>query len=113
MRPEIDGKPNSTKGVSADAFLQSYMSEDPAPYADIGSQHSFLSNKAGELGVDRLFRFEDLGALVAYLNKRLRTDVAVGRLNASPACVADLSAETAAAYRRHAAKDFALYESLR
>lgn len=112
MRPEIDGKPASSKGVSADDFILSYMSDEPQPYAQIGGQHSFLTNKAGELGVDKLFRFDDLGTLVAYLNKRLRVDVSIDHLNASPKPADDVSADVAEAYRIYAAKEFALYESV-
>lgn len=112
MRPEIDGKPTSSKGVSVDDFIQSYMSDEPQPYAQIGGQHSFLINKAGELGVDKLFRFDDLGTLVAYLNKRLRVDVSIDHLNASPKPADEVSADVAEAYRIYAAKEFALYESV-
>ena len=112
MRPEIDGKPNSTKGVSADDFILSYMSDEPATYANVGSQHAFLHNKAGELGVDRLFRFDDLSALVSYLNMRLRVEVTIAHLNASPANDRGVSPDVADAYRRYAAKEYALYESV-
>lgn len=112
MRPEVDGKPASTKGVSADDFILSYMSDDPAPYAQVGSQHNFLTNKVGDLGVDQLFRFEDLGKLVAYLNKRLRVNVAIDRLNVSPKRADVVSADVVQAYRRYAAKEFTLYESV-
>ncbi len=111
-RSEIDGKPASSKGVSADDFILSYMSDDPAPYARIGSQHEFLHNKAGELGVDQLYRFDNLAPLIAYLNKRLRVDVTIDHLNASPKSAELVSPEIAAAYRRYAAKEFTLYESV-
>lgn len=111
-RPEIDGKPASSRGVSADDFVLSYMSEEPAPYARIGSQYEFLHNKAGDLGVDQLYRFDDLSPLVAYLNKRLRVDVSIDHLNASPTVTDVVSPDVAAAYRAYAAKDFALYESV-
>jgi len=111
-RPEIDGKPASSRGVSADDFILSYMSEEPAPYARIGSQYEFLHNKVGDLGVDQLYRFDDLSPLVAYLNKRLRVDVSIDHLNASPKVTDVVSPDVAAAYRAYAAKDFALYESV-
>lgn len=112
MRPELEGKPNSTSGVTADEFILSYISDAPAPYADLGSQHTFLHNKAGDLGVDRLFRFDDLGALVAYLNKRLRVTVELEHLNASPVASSAVSSDVADAYRRYAAKEYTLYESV-
>lgn len=111
-RPEIDGKPASSRGVSADDFILSYMSDDPAPYARVGSQYEFLHNKAGDLGVDQLYRFDDLSPLVANLNKRLRVDVAIDHLNASPKTADVVSPDVVAAYRSFAAKEFALYESV-
>ena len=112
MRPGIDGQPNSTKGVSANEFVLSYMSEEPAPYAKVGSQWTFLHNRAGRLGVDKLYRFDDLATLVGYLNKRLGVDVAIAHLNASPPAAGSVAPEVVAAYRRYAAKEFMLYEGL-
>ena len=43
-RPQLDGRKNSTKNVSFDEFLLSYLAQDPPPYADLGSQGRFVTN---------------------------------------------------------------------
>ena len=111
-RPENDGAENSSKGVSADEFIRSYISDDPAPWAQVGSQYTFVTNKHDELGVDRLYRFDDLPRLAGFLNKRLGQNVSLGRINISPQIGDDVSEETKRAYRDFASKDFDLFESL-
>ena len=52
----------STRGMSFDEFVQAWC-QDPRPaFADVGSQGRFLRPRQGE-GVDRLFRYEDIGDL--------------------------------------------------
>ena len=41
QRPELDGTPNSTKGISFDAFIAEYLSADPKPFAKFGNQYRF------------------------------------------------------------------------
>ena len=37
-RDEIAGRPNSTRGVSFDAFVEEWLKERPAPWAAVGAQ---------------------------------------------------------------------------
>ncbi|MFM7444843.1 MAG: hypothetical protein ACKO2N_13205, partial [Tabrizicola sp.] len=106
QREETDaGK--STRGVSFDDFVRAWC-QDPRPdFADVGSQGKFLRPRQGE-GVDRLFRYEEIGTFVQFLEERLDCEIILPRLNVSPPGVTELSAETAALLREHAAEDFAL-----
>jgi len=110
QREETDaGK--STKGMSFDAFVQAWC-EDPRPdFADVGSQGKFLRPRQG-VGVDRLFRYEEIGTFVHFLEERLDCEITLPRLNVSPPGAMELSAGTEARLRDVAAEDFALYATL-
>ena len=101
----------STRGMSFDAFVQAWC-RDPRPdFADVGSQARFLRPRQGQ-GVDRLFRYEEIGTFVHFLEDRLGCEIILPRLNVSPPGAVELSAETEALLREVAAEDFALHASL-
>lgn len=110
QRDETDaGK--STKGISFDAFVRAWC-QDPRPdFADVGSQGKFLRPRQG-VGVDRLFRYEEIDSFVHFLEERLDCEITLPRLNVSPLGATELSAETEALLRDVAAEDFALYATL-
>lgn len=102
----------STAGISFDAFVRAWCSEVRPEFADVGSQDRFLRSKDGA-GVDRLFRYEDIGSFVHFLEERLNCEIILPRLNVSPSGATELSAETEALLREAAAADFALYDTLK
>lgn len=110
QREETDaGK--STKGMSFDDFALAWC-QDPRPdFADVGSQGKFLRPRQG-VGVDRLFRYEEIDSFVHFLEERLGCEITLPRLNVSPPGSTVLSARTEARVREVAAEDFALYETL-
>lgn len=111
QRDEIADPRKSTAGMSFDQFVRDYMQDPRPPHADVGSQAKFLSGKDG-LGVDRLFRYDDIDALVQFLEDRLGCEIVLPRLNVSPEASLDIAPETVTGLRSFAADDFALYESL-
>lgn len=101
----------STAGMSFDTFVQAWC-QDPRPgFADVGSQERFLRPRQGE-GVDRLFRYEEIGEFVHFLEDRLDCEITLPRLNVSPKGQTELSAKTEALLHEVAAEDFALYATL-
>ncbi len=111
QRPEIEGTPRSTAGLSFDRFVNDWC-DDPQPdHAAVGSQARFLAPKA-ERGVDHLFRYEEIDRFVDFLEDRLGHEIILPRVNVSPDGNLDLSEATEARLRQAAAKDFALYQSL-
>jgi hypothetical protein len=101
----------STRGMSFDAFVQAWC-EDPRPgFADVGSQGKFLRPRQG-VGVDRLFRYEDIGTFVHFLEERLDCEIILPRLNVSPPGATELSAATEALLQAAAAEDYGLYRTL-
>ena len=101
----------STRGMGFDDFVRAWC-QDPRPdFADVGSQARFLRPRQGQ-GVDRLFRYEEIGTFVHFLEERLGCEIILPRLNVSPPGATELSAETEALLREVAAEDFALYATL-
>lgn len=110
QREETDaGK--STKGMTFDAFVRAWCQDERPEFADVGSQGKFLRPRQG-VGVDRLFRYEDIGTFVRFLEERLDCEITLPRLNVSPPGATEITAETAAMLREVAAEDFALYATL-
>ncbi|WP_149587040.1 sulfotransferase family 2 domain-containing protein [Tabrizicola flagellatus] len=110
QRDEADaGK--STRGMSFDEFVRAWCSDPRPDFADVGSQAKFLRPRQG-VGVDRLFRYEEIDGFVRFLEDRLDCEITLPRLNVSPAGTTELTPATAALLREVAAEDFALYASL-
>jgi hypothetical protein len=110
QREETDPA-RSTREMSFDDFVRAWC-QDPRPaFADVGSQEKFLRPRQG-VGVDRLFRYEEIGTFVAFLEDRLDCEVILPRLNVSPPGVTELSPATEALLHEVAAEDFTLYRTL-
>jgi hypothetical protein len=111
QRDELADPKRSTSAMTFDAFVQAWCRDEPPQFAAVGSQAKFLKPRQGK-GVDRLFRYEEMGTFVDYLENRLNCEIILPRLNVSPVGKTDLSLETTTLLRRVAAPDFALYETL-
>jgi hypothetical protein len=102
----------STQGMTFDAFVRAWC-EDPRPeFADVGSQARFLRPRQG-VGVDRLFRYEEIDSFVHFLEDRLGCEIILPRVNVSPPGATDLAPETLALLQKVAADDYAMYETLK
>ncbi|MFO7920570.1 gamma-glutamyl kinase [Rhodobacteraceae bacterium W635] len=111
-RPQLDGKANSTRGMSFDTFVDAWLSADQPGFAQVGSQANFLCDDAGRVAVDRLFRHDRMGELVAFLENRLDAALELPRSNVSPPGPTDLSDEMRGRLHREAEAEFTLWESL-
>jgi hypothetical protein len=101
----------STRSMSFDEFVRAWCSDPRPDVADIGSQARFLRPRQGA-GVDRLFRYEEIGTFVDFLEDRLGCEIILPRINVSPPGETSLSPETEARLAEVAAEDFDLYRSL-
>lgn len=111
-RDTLAGHPNSTAGVSFDAFVAAYCRGDPPPFARVGSQAKFLEPQRNGTRVTHLFRFDDQDGLRGFLGSRLGVAIETGVFNRSPVLALDLCAQTEARLRRKHAADFTLYDSI-
>lgn len=101
----------STRGMTFDAFVRAWCAEPRPDFADVGSQERFLRPRQG-VGVDRLFRYEEIETFVQFLEDRLGCEVTLPRVNVSPPGATEMTAETLALFREVAADDYAMYETL-
>jgi hypothetical protein len=102
----------STRGMTFDAFVRAWCEDQRPEFADVGSQAKFLRPRHG-VGVDRLFRYEEIDTFVHFLEDRLGCEIILPRVNVSPSAKTELSAETLALLQKVAADDFAIYETLK
>ena len=111
-RPFMDGKPNSTKGISFDEFVLAYMKGDKPGFADVGSQANFMKTQPNGIGITHHFRYEDQPRLQAFLQDRLGVSLELTRENVSPQMELNLSSEVEKRFRRKFAEEFDLYASI-
>lgn len=111
QRDGVGNPKKSTKGISFDDFVQAYCTENRPEFANVGSQARFLKASDGKW-VDHLFRYEDIGAFVHFLEEKLNCEISLPRLNVSPPGSLALSAKTENLLHRFAEKDFEMYRTL-
>ncbi len=109
-REDVMEAEKSTRGMEFADFVRGYM-RDPRPaFAEVGAQAKFLSGMNGEvLGVDKLFRYENIAAFVAYLEEQLDFAIELPHENVSPAGDLALADDLAERLRAHLAQEYALY----
>lgn len=112
QRPFLDGKPNSTKGISFDDFVLAFCKGDKPGFANVGSQAKFLAPQKNGCKVTHLFRYEDQERLKGFLEDRLNTRIALERRNVSPDMDLSLSPAVEQKLRRKCAAEFDLYGSI-
>ena len=111
-RPQLSGKPNSTKGIGFDEFVAAWLEPRRPDFAEVGSQANFLTDDKGRPAVDRIFRYDRMADLVAFFETRLETALDVPRANVSPKGPVELSDTMRARLEREAAAEFDLWRSL-
>ncbi|WP_071673312.1 gamma-glutamyl kinase [Nioella nitratireducens] len=108
-RPQLDGKSNSTAGMSFDDFVDAWLAPKRPDFADVGSQATFLTDDQGRLAVDRVFRYDQMSDLVDVLETRLETSLDLPRANVSPQAPVALSEAMQSRLHREAAAEFDLW----
>lgn len=84
-RESLDGKPQSTEGVSFDAFVEAWLAPgEPPEFARVGRPSRFVAAPKGAPPLDHLFRYDRLDRLAAFLSERFRSEFEFPRLNVSP-----------------------------
>lgn len=112
QRPFMNGKPNSTAGISFDEFVDAYCRGNRPGFANVGSQAKFLEPRPNGTRVTHLFRYEDQASIQAFLEQRLNVSLNLQRLNVSPEAELTLSERIADKLRRKCAEEFDLYASI-
>jgi hypothetical protein len=108
----LDGTPVSTAEISFDHFVEALLSDDPPPYAQIGSQFNFLTDKKGRVRVSHLFCHAQPEVFTDFLSARFGQQVEIAPRNVSPQVPAPLDPGLEAQLRAARAPEFALYQRL-
>ncbi|WP_238368655.1 sulfotransferase family 2 domain-containing protein [Mesobacterium pallidum] len=111
QRPFMQGKANSTEGITFDEFVLAYLKGDKPAFANVGSQAKFIEPTGNGTKVDHLFRYENQARLIDFLEERLGVTLDLPRENVSPVMDLDLSPETAEKFRRKCPEEFDCWES--
>ena len=120
QRDDIAVAAGSTGGQTFADFAEAYLAGGVAGFtgpesggnAPLGRQSDFLCDEAGRLIVDRVFRYEDIGAFIRFLDDRLGCEITLPRLNVSPASALQLPAPLDRRMRDHLTADYAIYRNL-
>lgn len=108
-RKDKAGSPLSTEGISFDEFVRAVISDDPPPYAGLGSQYDFLSMSDGTIPVHHLFAYEERALIHGFLEDRFQKALDIRPRNVSLPIEAPLSPRVERALRRARAKEFDLH----
>lgn len=74
----------STAGVGFEEFIEAYVSANRPAYARLGCQFDFVRTESGDVGVDRIFLYENLDSLTKYLSDKVGKRLVLPRMNVSP-----------------------------
>ena len=96
-----------------ETFVTSYL-DGRKPPANLGRQSRFVSDRDGAVGVDRLFRYENLDQMLEYVAARMKIEISLTRSNVSPEAHAceTLSSSTRRRLYSELAEDYDIYDSI-
>ena len=113
QRPRAQRKGTSTAAMSFAEFIEHNLADSDRA-ARVGNQSRFVTAPDGAIGMDRIFRYENIAACHAYICERLGVSVPLAQVNVSPVRPVatppppELLARHRAAYER----DFEIYETV-
>lgn len=112
QREEV-APPQSTAGLSFGDFVAASLSDAPPACTRIGRQADFFTGPDGSAPpIDHVFRYEDIGRFLHFLEERLGCEIVLPRLNVSPQGSVALDDPLRDRLRRHLAAEYRLYDSL-
>ncbi len=109
-RNSLVGHPNSTRGIKFNDFVLEYCKDNPAPFANVGSQAAYVFDQDGKRATTLLYRYEAQDKLITYLEGRLDTTIELKQMNVSPTIPAELSTEVAQELIKARAKEFEAWD---
>lgn len=109
-RGDLAGTDNYTGDLSFEEFAERLMDRR----IKLGTASNFVTDQAGNVLVDRLYRYDNLPEAVAWMAGLLHLDPPVmGRANASTKRELTMAASTRTRLEQHFAADLELYRSAR
>lgn len=75
---------NSTFGIAFSDFIKAYLLDSPPPFANVGLQQEFVEDISGNIGVSKIFTYENLDYFLQYMRQKINKGLELERLNSSP-----------------------------
>ena len=110
LRDDHDTPEHPMEGVSFADFAADYARPGGPERLGIGTQSVFLTDGAAR--PDRIFRYEQMGDFIAYLEDRLDCAIDLPRVNVPPSVDVSLDGPAEQALRAALRDELALYESI-
>lgn len=79
-----EARDRSTAGLSFSDFVEAYLQPEPPEFAKFPRQYQFVRDADGNVGVDRVFPFDDLDRFVDYMSSLVGTELKLPHQNESP-----------------------------
>ncbi|MFQ5622028.1 MAG: gamma-glutamyl kinase [Paracoccaceae bacterium] len=111
-RGDIPQAERSTQNMTFDDFVLAYLDRNPPEFARVGQQSKFVAAEDGSIGIDHLYRYEDMAEFLAFLGRRLGAEISIGHLNASPRADLSLAPATRRMLETELARDFEIHASI-
>lgn len=112
QRPALSGHSNSTADITFDQFIEGYLADTQPACSEVGSQARFVTDDQGDLLVNNLFQYEDLGPFITFMQRRLGVEITLQVVNRSPNRPLELSHDLNEALRKRCAADFQIHAAL-
>ncbi|MEI4486614.1 hypothetical protein V8J36_10465 [Frigidibacter sp. MR17.14] len=108
-----DEDENPAAAGDFEGFVEAFLADGSDRPLGIESQAAFLTDGAGALCVDHLFRYEEIGQLVEFLEDRLGCEITLPRLRASAPAETAISAGLRTRLAGRLAEDRAIWDAAR
>ncbi len=107
-RDALRGKENSTQNMDFSEFVSKYISGE----IKLGKQSNFIINKNGKIGVDKIFKYEDLDKLKVYFEEKIGKIIEFPVMNVSPTEELMLDDELKGELENYLKFDYIIYNGL-
>ena len=109
-RPDLKNRKWSQHGRTFEDFVKDFLDVDQG--WTMKTQHEFVQDETGQIGVNRIFTLEHLDRFVDFMNERLGVRVGLPAMNASKPAATSIASGLEADLHCRLAPDFALHEAV-
>jgi len=107
-RDALKGRENSTENIDFSEFVTKYISGD----IRVGKQSTFVMGKNGEIGVDKIFKYDNLNKLKEYFEDKIGKIIEFPMLNVSPKEDLLIDKGLESMLKDYLEKDYLIYNSI-
>lgn len=110
--PKHKNHRNYCGNITFQKYIEDYLSDTPSSYANIGFQKGFLVGKNGEIGIDKIFKYENIEKIIEYFEQKIGKSLEMPMLNISPGIDYNLDAELEIRLKEFLKSDYEIYNEL-